>query len=101
MSIDDAKTETFNAWSRSYSPERNWDAINSIRHAPIDTRIGHLVARMFFRGIYFPQMSKWAWMKLVYQNRKPILSLSREGLTTWRAARRRRRLEAQPFQPAQ
>jgi hypothetical protein len=56
---------------------------------------------MFFRGIYFPQMSKWAWMKLVYQNRKPILSLSREGLTTWRAARRRRRLEAQPFQPAQ
>jgi radical SAM superfamily enzyme YgiQ (UPF0313 family) len=101
MSIDDAKAETFNAWSRSYSPERNWDAINSIRHAPIDTRIGHLVARMFFRGIYFPQMSKWAWMKLVYQNRKPILSLSREGLTTWRAARRRRRLEAQPFQPAQ
>ena len=56
MTIDDAKKETFDAWSRSYSPERNMEAINSIREAPIDTRISHLAARLFFRGIYFPQM---------------------------------------------
>ena len=98
MSIEDAKVETFRAWSRSYSPERNWDAINAIRHAPINTRISHLVARLFFRGIYFPQMSKWAWIKLVFENRKTVLSLSREGLHTWRAARKRRRLEHQPIQ---
>jgi len=93
MSIEDAKKETFDAWSRSYSPERNYDAINSIRHAPIDTRISHLVARLFFRGIYFPQMGKTAWIKLMLDNRRTILSLAGEGFRTWRAAKKRRRIE--------
>ncbi len=101
MSIEDAKKETFDAWYRSYSPERNWEAINTIREAPIDTRIGHLVARLFFRGIYFPQMSKSAWIKLLFDNRKPIVSLTREGIRTWRAARKRRRIEDRAVQIAQ
>ncbi len=88
MTIEDAKDETFNAWARSYSPERNWEAIQAIKNAPIDTRIGHLVARLFFRGIYFPQMNKRAWVKLLFQNRKSILSLTKEGLLTWRKARK-------------
>jgi radical SAM superfamily enzyme YgiQ (UPF0313 family) len=101
MSIEDAKKETFDAWYRSYSPERNLEAINEIREAPIDTRIGHLVARLFFRGIYFPQMSRSAWIKLLYDNRKPIVSLTREGIRTWRAARKRRRIEDRSVQTAQ
>lgn len=101
MTIEDAKKETFDAWSRSYSPERNWEAINAIRNAPIDTRIGHLVARLFFRGIYFPQMSKRAWLKLLFDNRKPILSLTGEGIRTWRQFRKRQRLKAQAVQAAQ
>ena len=98
MTIEDAKDETFAAWSRSYSPERNFEAINSIRHAPIDTRVSHLVARLFFRGIYFPQMGKRAWLKLIFDNRKSILSLSREGITTWRQFRRRKRLDVPAVQ---
>ena len=94
MTIEEAKSETFKAWSRSYGPERNWEAINSIRNAPIETRIGHLVARLFFRGIYFPQMSKSAWIKLLFDNRKTILSLAGEGLNTWRRAKKRQRREA-------
>ncbi len=101
MTIEDAKKETFDAWSRSYSPERNWEAINSIREAPIDTRISHLAARLFFRGIYFPQMSKRAWIKLLFDNRKPILSLTREGLRTWRRFRKQKRLVAREIQTAQ
>ena len=88
MKIEEAKAETFSAWSRSYSPERNWEAVNSIRHAPVGIRIGHIVARLFFRGIYFPQMNKRAWFKLFYDNRRTILSLTREGLATWRKARK-------------
>ncbi len=84
MTIEDAKDETFEAWSRSYSPERNWEAIDSIKHTPIDVRISHLVARLFFRGIYFPQMRKREWIQLLFQNRKSIISLSKEGFTTWR-----------------
>ncbi len=101
MSIEDAKAETFAAWSRSYSPERNWEAIQSIRNAPIDTRIGHLVARLFFRGIYFPQMSKWAWMKLLFDNRRPILSLTGEGIRTWRQARKNGRRKPGEVQTAE
>jgi radical SAM superfamily enzyme YgiQ (UPF0313 family) len=90
MSIDEAKAETFRAWSRSYSPERNWEAINSIRSAPIATRISHLVSRLFFRGIYFPQMSSRAWLKLLFENRRTIKALTWEGLKEWRKARRSR-----------
>ncbi|MEJ7847249.1 MAG: radical SAM protein [Pyrinomonadaceae bacterium] len=98
MTIEDAKDETFDAWSVSYSPERNYEAIEAIKHTPIDVRIGHLVARLFFRGIYFPQMSKWAWVKLLLENRKPILSLTKEGLSTWRKARRRRKVSGEAMQ---
>ncbi|HVF46521.1 MAG TPA: radical SAM protein [Pyrinomonadaceae bacterium] len=101
MTIEDAKKETFAAWSRSYSPERNLEAINSIRTAPIDTRISHLAARLFFRGIYFPQMGTRAWLKLLFDNRKSILTLSREGISTYRRYRKRRRLEARSVQTAQ
>jgi radical SAM superfamily enzyme YgiQ (UPF0313 family) len=90
MTIDEAKAETFNAWARSYSPERNWEAINSIKDVPIETRISHLVARLFFRGIYFPQMNRRAWVKLLLENRKTIFSLTREGLKTWWNSRRKR-----------
>jgi radical SAM superfamily enzyme YgiQ (UPF0313 family) len=88
MTIEEAKAETFSAWSRSYSPERNWEAVNSIKHAPVGIRIGHIVARLFFRGIYFPQMNKRAWLKLIYDNRRSIVSLTREGISTWRKSRK-------------
>lgn len=101
MTIEDAKKETFDAWSRSYSPERNLEAINSIRNAPIETRISHLASRLFFRGIYFPQMGTRAWLKLLFDNRRPILSLCREGFQTWRAFRKRRRIEARQVGVAQ
>jgi hypothetical protein len=88
MTIEEAKAETFSAWSRSYSPERNREAVEAISDAPIGIRIGHIVARLFFRGIYFPQMNKRAWLKLIYDNKGTILSLTGEGLRTWRRARK-------------
>jgi hypothetical protein len=48
-----------------------------------------LVSRLFFRGIYFPQMNKRAWLKLVYENRRTINALVREGFAKYRASRRR------------
>jgi hypothetical protein len=89
MTIEEARKETLHAWEMSYSPERNAEAIAMIKDAPIGYRIGHLVARFFFRGIYFPQMNKRAWIKLLLQNRRTILSLTKEGVSTWRAAKRK------------
>ncbi len=94
MSIEDAKSETFKAWSRSYSPDRNFTAIESIPEAPIQTRISHLVARLFFRGIYFPQMGTTAWLKLLFQNRRSILKLTGEGISVWRSYRKEERRTA-------
>ena len=94
MTIAEAKAETFEAWSRSYGPERNWEVTQALKNAPIETRIGHFVARMFFRGIYFPQMSKSAWLKLIYSNRKTVISLTRDGIRTWRNSRKRQRVES-------
>src|SRR5690606_12879481 len=91
MSIEEARKETISAWERSYSPERNWEAIQAIKHTPIQVRIGHIVARLFFRGIYFPQMGTRAWLKLLFANRRPILSLAREGFSTYRQFKKRDR----------
>lgn len=90
MTIEEARQETRRAWELSYSPERNAQAIEAISQAPIKYRISHLVARLFFRGIYFPQMSRRAWMKLIVDNRRSLYPLLREGISKWRAARRKR-----------
>jgi radical SAM superfamily enzyme YgiQ (UPF0313 family) len=84
MTIEEARQETLSAWERSYSPERNLEAIDSISSAPIDVRISHLVARLFFRGIYFPQLHTSDWLKLLFANRTPILRLAKEGFAIWR-----------------
>jgi len=88
MTIEEAREETRSAWTRSYSVERNVGVLEAIREEPLKYRITHLVARMFFRGIYFPQMGKRAWIKLIAQNRRPIYGLLREGIGKWREARK-------------
>ena len=89
MTIEEARLETRRAWEASYSPERNAHALESISDHDIQHRISMLVARLFFRGIYFPQMNRRAWLKLLYDNRRSIYTLAREGFSTWRASRRR------------
>jgi hypothetical protein len=91
MTIKEARNEVNQAWTTSYSPARNAEAMNFIKDKPVEVRLSHLVARLFFRGIYFPQMSKWAWMKLIADNRTTLFALVREGAGKWRAARKKRR----------
>ncbi|MBC7798064.1 MAG: radical SAM protein, partial [Pyrinomonadaceae bacterium] len=91
MTIEEAKVETYQAWAESYSPERNLEALNLIKHSPIGYRISHLVSRLFFRGIYFPQMRKRDWLRLLFQNRRPIFGLVKEGFGLWRKARKNRK----------
>lgn len=88
MSIKQARAEVDHAWSTSYSPERNASALDAIGQSPLQFRIIHLIARLFFRGIYFPQMGTRAWAKLVAQNRRSIIRLVKESITAFRASRR-------------
>jgi len=88
MTIAEANAETRDAWARSYSPERNAAAITSLKDKPVVYLISHLVARLFFRGIYFPQLTTRAWLSLIRQNQKIIRWLVRRSITELIRARK-------------
>jgi radical SAM superfamily enzyme YgiQ (UPF0313 family) len=90
MSIEESHKELDYAWAGSYSPERNEQALESISDHPIHHRLIHFVMRLFFRGIYFPQMTKMAWLKVLAENRRPIFKFTREAFGLYLAARRRK-----------
>ena len=89
MTIEEARQETRSAWEASYSPERNAQAVEAISGHDLQYRISMLVSRLFFRGIYFPQMTKRAWLKLLYDNRRTLGALTKEGFSKWRDSRKR------------
>lgn len=91
LTIPEAQAELDHAWRHTYSPERNAEALNSIRHKGLGWRVFHFIMRMGFRGIYFPQMNAREWTKVLWQNRKIIYSLAREGVGLWRTKRRQRK----------
>nr|MDQ3819484.1 hypothetical protein [Acidobacteriota bacterium] len=94
MTITEAQEELDKAWVDSYSPEANERAINSIRDQPLDYRVIHLVMRLFFRGIYFPQIRRREWVKVIADNRRVIYRLAKEGVGKWRKGRSGRKSES-------
>src|SRR5271167_986531 len=84
MTIDEAHAEVKKGWANAYSPEAMAQAVDSLKDKPLGYRINIFIARMCFRGIYFPQMGPLSWLKLIYQNRRTISSLVKEGFATWR-----------------
>ncbi len=97
ISIPEAQAELEYAWASSYSPEAIATAVQSLAHKPLGNRINILVARLFFRGIYFPQQGKWGWIKLIAKNRRTIFKLVREGVQLGRQARRRNKAASPVF----
>jgi len=84
MTIAEAHAEVKRGWTNSYSPEAMAHAVGSLKDQPLGYRINIFIARMCFRGIYFPQMGPFAWLKVIYQNKRTIYGLAREGFATWR-----------------
>ena len=82
MSIDEAHSEVRRGWSKSYSPEAIEAAVGSLSHKPLGYRINILIARLCFRGIYFPQLGRFAWLKTIIENRRTIFKLIRQGLSS-------------------
>jgi hypothetical protein len=73
-------------WDHAYSPEAIAKAVESLDHKPLGYRINILIARLCFRGIYFPQMGLLAWTRVLAQSRGIIYKLVKEGFRTWRGA---------------
>src|SRR6185312_9116581 len=86
MTIPEVHTEVQHAWTDSYSPAATKRAIDQIANAPAPFKISHLVARLCFRGIYFPQKGSLAWLKVLIENRRIIFRIVRESFTNWRGS---------------
>ena len=82
MSIDEAHSELRIGWVNSYSPQAIEKAVDSLNHKPLESRINIFIARLCFRGIYFPQLGSFAWMKTILANRRTILKLFKQGWKT-------------------
>jgi hypothetical protein len=82
MTIEEAHAEVRYARDHAYAPEAIAHAVHSFDHKPVCYRINIFIARLCFRGIYFPQMGPMAWVKVLAQNRHTIFELVKEGFST-------------------
>ena len=86
MTIPEVRAEIRYAWLNSYSAAATAHAIESIADEPVPYKISHLIARIFFRGIYFPPKGIWGWFKVFAQNRGSIFRIVKESFTKWNGA---------------
>jgi hypothetical protein len=80
MTVEEAHAEVLYGWAQSYSPEALAHAVESLDDQPLGYRVNIFLARLCFRGIYFPMMGKFAWVKVIAENRRTIFKLLREAL---------------------
>jgi len=83
MTIKEAHAEVRYGWDHSYSPEAIARAVRAFNHKPLGYRINILIARLCFRGIYFPQMGVMAWLKVIGENAQTICDIVKEGFRDW------------------
>jgi radical SAM superfamily enzyme YgiQ (UPF0313 family) len=90
LTTDQVQDEVRQAWTDSYSPAANEQAIESIAGEPAPYKISHLASRMFFRGIYFPQKGVTMWPRLLWANRRAITRVVRDCFRQWHGTRSRK-----------
>jgi len=81
LSPEEAEAEIRQAWSHCYAPAafrraQRWLVENK---TSFGYQLMHFVSRLLFRGIYFRQMNRWAYLKLLAQNTHTLGSLVRSG----------------------
>jgi len=84
IEVEQAEKEVRQAWTRCYEADALAAAIDKIRDRPFGERAVLLFTRLMFRGIYFPQMKRSDWVKLLWSNRNSITRLVREGFALHR-----------------
>lgn len=80
ISAEQAEAELREAWASSYSPAANAFALKGLESGSFPDRLIHFLSRIAFRGIYFPQMRRRDWIKILFQNRSSIFKLVLQAL---------------------
>lgn len=97
VSIEQAEAEVHEAWSESYAAETTQQALQQIEGRPFHERAVMLGARLAFRGIYFPQMTKRDWIGVVWQNRASLFKVISDGFREHRKAQRAKAARVAPL----
>jgi radical SAM superfamily enzyme YgiQ (UPF0313 family) len=80
MTVEEAHAEVKYGWAHAYSPEALAQAVDALDHQPLGYRVNIFLARLCFRGIYFPMLGRLAWLRVVAQNHETIFKLLREAV---------------------
>jgi hypothetical protein len=80
ISPEQAEEEIRQAWGASYQAATNGAAIDRLDPGDLTNRIIHLLGRLAFRGIYFPQMRKREWVRVLFENRSSIVQVIWDAL---------------------
>jgi radical SAM superfamily enzyme YgiQ (UPF0313 family) len=80
MTIEEAHAEVNYGWAHAYSPEGLAQAVQALDDQPLGYRINIFLARLCFRGIYFPMRGRVAWAKVIAENRRTIFNLVKEAV---------------------
>jgi radical SAM superfamily enzyme YgiQ (UPF0313 family) len=80
ITAEQAEAEVRQAWASTYSPQTIASTMDWLETRSFPDRLIHLLCRLAFRGIYFPQMKRRDWMQVLFQNRGPILRLLVQAL---------------------
>ena len=83
MTIEEAHAELNYGWAQAYSPDALAEAIAALDDQHVGDRVNIFLARLCFRGIYFPMMRRSSWLRVVLKNRRTILRLFKEGFSRW------------------
>jgi hypothetical protein len=83
MTVEEAHAEVNYGWAHSYSPEALAEAVEALDDQHVGDRFNIFLARLCFRGIYFPMLKKSSWLSVVMENRRTILKLIRGGVSRW------------------
>ena len=80
ITVEQAEAEIRQAWTSSYSPQAIASTMGWLGSKSLTDRLIHLLSRLAFRGIYFPQMKRQEWVRVLFENRRPILRLLAQAL---------------------
>jgi radical SAM superfamily enzyme YgiQ (UPF0313 family) len=97
ISSEQAEEEVRKAWGASYEPAANASAMRYLESGSFPDRVIHLLSRLAFRGIYFPQMCRRDWIRVLFQNRNSIIKLTTQAIKMkYRPRRKSLLLKNQP-----
>jgi radical SAM superfamily enzyme YgiQ (UPF0313 family) len=80
MTIAEAHAEVNYGWAQAYSPQALAKAVDALDDQALGYRINIFLARLCFRGIYFPMLGRLAWLKVIAENRQTIFKLVKEAV---------------------